>query len=71
MPNKLLIQLGQRIRSIRKAKGLSQEELAEATGLHRTYIGGVERGERHISLMNLSRLAKALDLSMSELLADI
>ena len=63
----MLIKLGERIRTFRKAKGLSQEGLAEATGLHRTYIGGVERGERNISIVNLSSIAKALGISLTEL----
>jgi transcriptional regulator with XRE-family HTH domain len=71
VPQKLLIQLGQRIREFRKRKGLSQEELAEATGLHRTYIGGIERGERNVSIINLSQIAKALDISLSVLFEEV
>ena len=53
---------------MRKARGLSQEELAAVAGLDRTYIGGVERGERNPSLINLNRIAGALSLPVSELL---
>ena len=50
---------------------LSQEDLADKAGLHRTYIGGVERGERNISLVNMHKLARAMDLRLVELLAGI
>ncbi len=59
---------GERLRAIRKQKGLSQEGLAFACGLDRTYIGGVERGERNISLLNIHRIAEALGVKPSELL---
>ncbi|MBP9663313.1 MAG: helix-turn-helix transcriptional regulator [Pyrinomonadaceae bacterium] len=69
MPDKkLLNQFGTRIRELRLAKGLSQEQLAERTGFHRTYIGMVERGERNLSLSNIATLARSFDLSISELL---
>jgi transcriptional regulator with XRE-family HTH domain len=58
---------GKRLRSLRKIRGWSQEVLAEQAGLHPTYIGGIERGERNPSLINLVRLAKALSLSLAEL----
>lgn len=69
--NPSLEKFGDRIRKLRKARGLSQEELAELAGLHRNYIGGIERGERNIALLNIMRLAKALKISPSELLDGI
>lgn len=66
--NSQLQKLGEHIRTIRKAQGLSQEELAELSGLHRNYIGGVERGERNLALLNIIRIAHALGMSPSELL---
>jgi transcriptional regulator with XRE-family HTH domain len=54
---------GDILRRIRKQKGLSQESLALACGLDRTYIGGIERGERNVSLMNIVRIANALGVS--------
>lgn len=63
-----LQQFGDRVRTLRKDRGLSQEQLAERTGLHRTYIGGIERGERNVSLINIVRLAKALEVPPSDLL---
>lgn len=58
---------GTRLRNLRKEKGLSQEELALECDLDRTYIGGVERGERNISLINIYKIAKALGVSVKEL----
>jgi transcriptional regulator with XRE-family HTH domain len=55
------------VREYRQKQGLSQEDLSELTGLHRTYIGSVERGERNISLLNIDKLAKALKVSISTL----
>ena len=60
-------QFGDRLREQRKHKGLSQEALALACGLDRTYIGGVERGERNISLINIYKIAAALDIDVKEL----
>lgn len=60
---------GERIRELRKQKGLSQEALALACELDRTYIGGVERGERNISLLNIQRIADALGIPARELLS--
>jgi transcriptional regulator with XRE-family HTH domain len=58
---------GARVRNLRKRKGLSQESLALACDLDRTYIGGVERGERNISLINIYKIAAALDVPVKEL----
>ena len=63
--------LGERIRSLRKEAGLSQEELADAAGLHRTYIGAIERGERNISLINIIQLARSLRVKPADLLEGI
>jgi transcriptional regulator with XRE-family HTH domain len=59
---------GKRVRSLRIAKGWTQEDLAGRAGLHPTYIGGVERGERNISLVNIHRIAAALNIAASRLL---
>lgn len=67
MSNLELSKLGENIRQIRLSKSLSQEKLAELADLHRTYIGGVERGERNISLINLIRIARVLDVPISKL----
>jgi len=56
------------LRAGRKALGLSQEDLAERSGLHRTYVGSVERGERNISIDNMEALASALGKALSEML---
>jgi transcriptional regulator with XRE-family HTH domain len=58
---------GNRLKSIRKRKGLSQEALALVCDLDRSYIGGVERGERNISLLNIQKIAEALGVSAREL----
>ena len=63
----LLKQLGLSIKLARVRKELSQEELAELAGLHRTYIGMVERAERNITVINLVQIAKALDVSIDKL----
>lgn len=60
-------QLGEIIRVKRKEMGHSQEAFASFCGVHRTYMGAVERGERNISLMNIIRIANALNLQPSEL----
>jgi transcriptional regulator with XRE-family HTH domain len=62
---------GRVIRSHREALGLSQEELAARAGLHRTYIGSVERGERNISLKNIYLIAEALNTSAGRILSQV
>jgi transcriptional regulator with XRE-family HTH domain len=66
-----LAKLGKRVRELRTKAGLTQERLAELTGLHRTYIGSVERGERNVSLLNLIRIARALKSRVSILVDGI
>lgn len=58
------------IKAFRTKLNLSQEELADLAGLHRTYVGSVERGERNISIDNIERLASALNTDITELLRD-
>jgi transcriptional regulator with XRE-family HTH domain len=64
----ILMRFGQRVRQLRKKRGLNQSQLAEITGLHKNYIGMVERGERNPSLINISKIAKGLDVSIHILL---
>lgn len=64
-------QYGRIVRSLRQKAGLSQESLAELSGLHRTYVGAVERGERNVSLLNIAALARALDVPVSRTLRGI
>lgn len=66
-----LEQFGERVRSLRLKAGLSQEELADLIGIHRTYIGGVERGERNLGLMNVLRIADALNIAPAALFKGI
>ena len=69
MPDQPLIDaFGNRIRTLRTARSLSQEQLAELTGFHRTYIGMIERGERNLSLSNVGVFAKVFEMSVSEVL---
>lgn len=67
-PNlKLRKEFGQKVREMRKKMSLSQEELGFKAGIHRTYIGAVERGEQNVSLDNIGKLAKTLKIKLSEL----
>ena len=71
MNNSDLTKLGINIKSLRLESGWTQEKLAEKTGLHRTYISGVERGDRNISFINILKLSRALDVAISRLFDDI
>lgn len=59
--------VAQRIRSLRQARGWSQEDLAEICNMHRTYIGDIERAQRNVSIDNIERLAHALKVEINEL----
>ncbi len=61
---KILIAFGDKVRELRKDKGLSQEELSYKADLHRTYIGMIERAEKNITLTNIEKIAKALDVEI-------
>ena len=63
----ILKRFGKAVRAKRRELGVSQEEFADMCGLDRTYVGGIERGERNLSLVNIERIAKALKISLSEL----
>ncbi|MEH2139043.1 helix-turn-helix domain-containing protein [Nostoc sp.] len=71
MRAEILDKFGKRVRDERLQRGLSQEELAEKAELHRTYIGMIERGEKNITLINIQKIAKALVITVDELLKGI
>jgi transcriptional regulator with XRE-family HTH domain len=64
-----LTALGRAIRELRIERGISQEDLADEAGLHRTYVGGIERGERNVAFLNVLKVARALGVPASELLS--
>jgi len=67
MKRDVLIKFGNKVREQRLLLGLSQEELANRAGVHRTYVGMIERAEKNITLMNIEKIAKALNLSIDEI----
>jgi transcriptional regulator with XRE-family HTH domain len=67
----ILKRFGETLREHRQRAGLSQEKLAAKAGIDRTYVGGAERGERNVALVNIVRLAEALDVSAADLLGSI
>jgi len=67
---KSLVAFGKKLKVFRSRVSLSQEALAERCGLHRTYIGSAERGERNVSLLNILKIANALGIDASDLLSD-
>ena len=67
----LSISFGAKVRDLRRARGLSQESFALLTGLDRSYMGGVERGERNVSLQNIYKIANALNVSLEFLFKDV
>jgi transcriptional regulator with XRE-family HTH domain len=66
-PISIEMRFGDRLRALRKAKGLSQEAFADLCALDRTYISGIERGKRNVSLRNIDLLAKTLGTTISDL----
>lgn len=70
MKKNVLIRFGEKVRALRIKKGLSQEQLADKAGFHRTYIGMIERAEKNITLENIDKISKALDCKISELIED-
>jgi transcriptional regulator with XRE-family HTH domain len=70
MKPELLVNFGNRVRNRRKQLGMSQEELAAHADVHRTYIGMIERGEKNITLHNIVKICKALDISISKFFED-
>ncbi|MNY35920.1 HTH-type transcriptional regulator SinR [compost metagenome] len=71
MRNDILTNFGAIVRHFRLEKGYSQEYFAELCGLHRTYIGSVERGERNITLINIVKIASALNVPIEELVKEL
>ena len=65
--SEILLKFGNRVRELRKLKNLSQEELAFRADVHRTYIGMIERAEKNITLLNIEKIANALEVSINDL----
>ena len=71
MEGDLQRRLGQHLRLLRQARGLSQEAFADVLGVHRTYMGGIERGERNLTLKSVERIAHHLEIDALDLLREI
>lgn len=71
MQTDIMVRFGQAVRKIRRDQGISQEELAERCGLHRTYISDIELGKRNVSLENIERIATSLNKSLVELFLEV
>ena len=69
MKKKIIVKFGNKVRERRLELELSQEELAERAGVHRTYIGMIERAEKNITLENIEKIAKALEIPLGELMS--
>ena len=71
MKKEILVKFGNRIREERLKQGLSQEELASRAGVHRTYIGMIERAEKNITLENIEKITRALNLKIEDIFKNI
>jgi transcriptional regulator with XRE-family HTH domain len=71
MHKDIILKYGQAIRILRQNKSISQEQLADLCGLHRTYISDVELGKRNVSLENIDKIASALDMNVSEIFIEV
>ena len=71
MKKQILVKFGQQVRQEREKQGLSQEDLANKAKVHRTYIGMIERAEKNITLLNIEKIAKALDIYLGTMFKDI
>lgn len=69
--NPILLQFGKNVQEYRRAQQMSQEQLAESAGVHRTYIGMIERAEKNITLLNIAKIANSLKISPSVLLKNL
>ena len=69
--NRALIKLGANLRKVREAKGWSQEEFAFKCGVHRTYVGSVERGEYNVTILTLRKFTKALGISLRDAIREL
>ncbi|MGD0121703.1 MAG: helix-turn-helix transcriptional regulator [Candidatus Limnocylindrales bacterium] len=67
----ILQAFGLAVRNLRRERGLSQEEFADLVGVHRTYMGGIERGERNVSLVNIGKIAESLGLSLGDFMTHV
>jgi transcriptional regulator with XRE-family HTH domain len=67
----LLVAFGASVRALRTSHGWSQEDFADRVGIHRTYVGDVERGERNLGLVNVARVADALGVTLASLMAEV
>lgn len=67
---KILIEFGRKVKTFREQLNISQEELAYRAGMHRTYIGMIERAEKNITLINIEKIAKALNIKLNDLFTE-
>lgn len=71
MKKEILMKFGKKVREARLKKGLSQEQLADLAGVHRTYIGMIERAEKNITLENIEKISKALAIELETIFKDL